>query len=630
MKRKEKKQLIRIIVSALLLAIVVAIEKILGFPLVLSLEGFDLIPLLCYLIPYIPVGYTVLFKAARNIAHGQVFDENFLMSIATVGAFATGEYAEAVFVMLFYQVGELFEHIAVGKSRNSIKSLVSIRADTAFVENEDGELFEVECEEIKVGDVIVVKPGGKIPLDGVIVEGKSALNTVALTGESLPREVTVGDEALSGCVNEGGILKIRVTKPFSESTVSRILALVESSAENKSQSENFITRFARIYTPAVVIGALLLAVIPPIFTGISDPSVWREWVMRAMTFLVISCPCALVISVPLSYFGGIGSASSRGILIKGSNYLDALSQCDTVVFDKTGTLTEGIFKVVEVVCENGEEEKALLSLACAAEKYSTHPISEAIRKYCGAEKIEPPGEIESIEELSGLGVRASVSGKVLLVGNERLMRDNGISVPPTDHGSVVFVALDGRLLGYITVADTPKENARETIKKLRSVGIKHTVMLSGDKESEAQRVADSLSLDAFRAELLPADKVSSLESIICESDGLVAYVGDGINDAPVLARADIGIAMGALGSDAAIEAADIVLMDDKLDKICDTILLSRRTRRIVMQNIVFALGVKALALILGAFGLVGLGVAIFADVGVAVLAILNSMRNLRK
>ena len=630
MKRKEKKQLIRIIVSALLLAIVVAIEKIRGFPFVISIWGFDLFPLLCYLVPYIPVGYAVLYKAARNIAHGQVFDENFLMSTATVGAFATGEYAEAVFVMLFYQVGELFEHIAVGKSRNSIKSLVSIRADTAFIENEHGELCEVECEEIGVGDVIVVKPGGKIPLDGIIVEGKSSLNTVALTGESLPREVTVGDEALSGCVNEGGMLKIRVTKLFSESTVSRILALVESSAENKSQSENFITRFARIYTPAVVIGALLLAVIPPLFTGISDPSVWREWVMRAMIFLVISCPCALVISVPLSYFGGIGSASSRGILIKGSNYLDALSRCDTVVFDKTGTLTEGVFKVTEVVCRDGEDENALLSLACAAEKYSTHPISEAIRKYCNAKEIESHRDLDSIEELSGLGVRASVFGKVLLVGNERLMRENGITVPLIDHGSVVFVALDGRLSGYITVADTPKENARGSIEKLRSVGIKRTVMLSGDKESEAHRVASSLSLDAFYAELLPSDKVSSLESIIGESDGLVAYVGDGINDAPVLARADIGIAMGALGSDAAIEAADIVLMDDKLDKICDTILLSRRTRRIVVQNIVFALGVKALALILGALGLVGLGVAIFADVGVAVLAILNSMRNLRK
>ena len=630
MKRKEKKQLIRIIVSALLLAIVVAIEKIRGFPFVISIWGFDLFPLLCYLVPYIPVGYAVLYKAARNIAHGQVFDENFLMSIATVGAFATGEYAEAVFVMLFYQVGELFEHIAVGKSRNSIKSLVSIRADTAFIENEHGELCEVECEEIGVGDVIVVKPGGKIPLDGIIVEGKSSINTVALTGESLPREVTVGDEALSGCVNKGGILKIRVTKLFSESTVSKILALVESSAENKSQSENFITRFARIYTPAVVIGALLLAVIPPIFTGISDPSVWREWVMRAMTFLVISCPCALVISVPLSYFGGIGSASSRGILIKGSNYLDALSRCDTVVFDKTGTLTEGVFKVTEVVCEDGEDENALLSLACAAEKYSTHPISEAIRKYCDAKEIEPHRDLDSIEELSGLGVRASFFGKVLLVGNERLMRENGIDVPPVDHCSVVFVALGGRLSGYITVADTPKENARESIEKLRSVGIKRTVMLSGDKKSEAHRVASSLSLDAYHAELLPSDKVSSLESIIGESDGLVAYVGDGINDAPVLARADIGIAMGALGSDAAIEAADIVLMDDKLDKICDTILLSRRTRRIVVQNIVFALGVKALALILGALGLVGLGVAIFADVGVAVLAILNSMRNLRK
>ena len=629
MKRKEKKQLIRIIISALLLALTVAVHKIWGFPFSLTLWEIDILPVLCYLLPYIPVGYTVIFKAARNIAHGQVFDENFLMSIATVGAFATGEYAEAVFVMLFYQIGELFEHIAVGKSRNSIKSLLSIRADTAFIEDECGEMREVECEVVKVGDIITVKPGGKIPLDGVIIEGQSALNTVALTGESLPREVHVGDEALSGCVNEGGILKIKVAKPFSESTVSRILTLVESSAENKSQSENFITRFARIYTPAVVIGAVLLALIPPLLINISDASVWREWVTRAMTFLVISCPCALVISVPLSYFGGIGSASSRGILIKGSNYLDALSRCDTVVFDKTGTLTEGVFKVTKVITKD-ENEQTLLSLASAAEKYSTHPISVAIRNYCETADIEPSRKVENIEEISGLGIKATFSDKVLLVGNERMMRDRHVNIPAVNSGAVVFIALDGEYIGHILISDTPKANARTSLAKLRSVGIRRTVMLSGDKYSEAQRVAAELALDGFYAELLPADKVSSLETIIAESKGLVAYVGDGINDAPVLARADIGIAMGALGSDAAIEAADIVLMDDKLDKIGDTILLSRRTRRIVMQNIVFALGVKALALIFGAFGLVGLGVAIFADVGVAVLAILNSMRNLRQ
>ena len=629
MKRKEKKQLIRIIISAVLLALIIAVEKIWGFSLSLTVQGFDLLPLIVYVLPYIPVGYAVIFKAVRNIAHGQIFDENFLMSIATVAAFATGEYAEAVFVMLFYQVGELFEHIAVGKSRNSIKSLLSIRADTAFVENEDGELCEIECENINVGDIITVKAGGRIPLDGIIIEGNSALNTVALTGESLPREVGVGDEALSGCVNEGGVLKIKVTKPFSESTVQRILALVESSAENKSKSENFITRFARIYTPTVVIGAVLLAVIPPLFISMSDAGIWREWVMRAMTFLVISCPCALVISVPLSYFGGIGSASSRGILIKGSNYLDALSRCDTVVFDKTGTLTEGVFKVTDTVSRDGENVEYLLSLASAAEKYSTHPISEAVRRHCNNIGIEQAPNVESIEEISGFGVRASLDGKTLLVGNERLMQSHKISTPQAD-GAVVFIALDGKYLGHILISDTPKANAAESVRNLRLVGVKRTVMLSGDKQSEAERVANNLSLDDFRAELLPTDKVSALESIMAESKGLVAYVGDGINDAPVLARADVGIAMGALGSDAAIEAADIVLMDDKLDKIRDTILLSRRTRRIVMQNIIFALGIKALALILGAFGIVGLGVAIFADVGVAVIAILNSMRNLKK
>ena len=629
MKRKEKRQLIRIILSSLLLAVTIAVEKIWGFPLSLILGGFDLFPLLCYLIPYIPVGYTVLYKAARNIAHGQVFDENFLMSIATVGAFATGEYAEAVFVMLFYQVGELFEHIAVGKSRSSIKSLLSIRADTAFVENDEGELCEVECEDVRVGDIITVKAGGKIPLDGVIIEGQSSLNTVALTGESLPRPVSVGDEALSGCINEGGILRIRVTKPFSESTVSKILALVESSAENKSKSEDFITRFARIYTPAVVVGALLLALLPPMVTDIGNAEVWREWVTRAMTFLVISCPCALVISVPLSYFGGIGSASRRGILIKGSSYLDALSRCDTVVFDKTGTLTEGVFKVTDVKTADGETEDFILSLISAAEKYSTHPIAVAIRSYCDEKSVEGSRSVENIEERPGFGINASFDGKTLLVGNARMMQEGGISVPDITGGAAIFAALDGTFLGCVLVSDTPKANARESLKRLYEVGIKRTVMLTGDRASEAESVASFLSLDAYHAEFLPSDKVSALESEMSASDGLVAYVGDGINDAPVLARADVGIAMGALGSDAAIEAADIVLMDDKIDKISDAILLSRRTRRIVVENIIFALAVKALALILGALGVVGLGVAIFADVGVAVIAILNSMRNLK-
>lgn len=629
MRRKDKRQLIRIIISAICLGAVVAIDKIWGFPLSLTLCGLDVFPLIIYLIPYLPVGYPVLLSAGRNIARGQIFDENFLMSLATIAALVTGEYAEAVFVMLFYQVGELFEHIAVGKSRDSIKSLLSIRADTAFIEDENGELCEIDCEEIQVGDIITVKSGGKIPLDGVIIEGRSALNTVALTGESLPRTVDVGDEALSGCVNEGGVLKIRVTKPFEESTVSKILALVESSAENKSKSEDFITKFARVYTPTVVILAALLAVLPPVITGINDGSVWREWVMRAMTFLVISCPCALVISVPLSYFGGIGAASKKGILIKGSNYLDALSHCDTVVFDKTGTLTCGAFALTEIRCNDGIDEGELISLAVSAEKYSTHPIAVAIRRYGEENGHLASAELSDIEEISGFGVKAICKGKILLVGNERLMCENNIATSSSSAGAAVFVALGGRCLGALHLSDNPKDNARDAILALRKNGISKTIMLSGDKKSEAERISNALSLDSYRAELLPADKVYALESIMNEAHGLCAYVGDGINDAPVLARADVGIAMGALGSDAAIEAADIVLMNDNLEKINDAVTLSRRTRRIVIQNIVFALTVKALALILGALGIVGLGVAIFADVGVAVIAILNSMRNLK-
>ena len=628
MRRKDKKQLIRIIISAICLGTVAAIDKIWGLPISLNLWGFDALPLIIYLIPYIPVGYPVLISAGKNIAHGQVFDENFLMSLATIAALVTGEYAEAVFVMLFYQVGELFEHIAVGKSRDSIKSLLSIRADTAFIEDEGGSLCEVDCEEINVGDIITVKAGGKIPLDGVIVEGRSSLNTVALTGESLPRSVEVGDEALSGCINEGGVLKIRVTKPSQESTVSKILALVESSAENKSKSEDFITKFARVYTPAVVILAALLAVLPPVFIGINDGGVWREWIMRAMTFLVISCPCALVISVPLSYFGGIGAASKKGILIKGSNYLDALSHCDTVVFDKTGTLTRGVFTVTDINCTDGVDKGELFSLAMAAEKYSTHPIALAIRRY-GDENGYAPAELSEIEEISGFGVKATRKGEILLVGNERLMRDNGIAMDTVTSGASIYVSLGNQYLGSIHLSDEPKENAKNAVLALIRNGISKTVMLSGDKESEAQRISGALSIDTCRAELLPADKVYALEEIMNSTDGLCAYVGDGINDAPVLARADVGIAMGALGSDAAIEAADIVLMNDNLERINDAVSLSRRTRRIVIQNIVFALTVKALALILGAFGIVGLGVAIFADVGVAVIAILNSMRNLK-
>jgi len=471
MRRKDKNQLIRIIISSLCLIATVIIEKTLGFPFSLTLLGIDIVPLAVYLISYIPVGYTVLFDAVRSIFHGQVFNEKFLMSLATVAALLTGEYAEAVFVMLFYQVGELFEHIAVGRSRRSINALLSIRADTAFVEDVNGELCEVDCEDIVVGDIITVKAGGKIPLDGVIVEGKSSLNAVALTGESLPRAVGVCDEVLSGCVNEGGILKIRVTKPFSESTASKILALVESSAENKSKSENFITKFARIYTPAVVICAAVLAIIPPILIDFGNGDILREWVMRAMTFLVISCPCALVISVPLSYFGGIGAASKKGILIKGSNYLDALSQCDTVVFDKTGTLTRGVFSVTKVICPHNADREELLSCVFAAERYSTHPIAVAICKYCQNENITPSCDVYDVEELSGCGVKALYKGKILLVGNERLMNENNVAFSSESSEQTVHIALDGKHLGSVTVSDALKENAPIAINALRSCGI---------------------------------------------------------------------------------------------------------------------------------------------------------------
>lgn len=635
MRKRDKKQLIRIIVSALLLAVTWSIERFSLIPTVLKIGEFDLQALLLFLIPYFVIGYGVLWRAARNIVRGQIFDENFLMSIATVGAFVTGEYAEAVFVMLFYSVGELFEHIAVGKSRKSIKSLLSIRVDSAFVEKENGELEEKPCEDIAVGDVICVKAGGKIPLDGVIIEGITSLNTVALTGESLPRDVEAGDTVLSGCVNLSGFIKIRVTKPYEESTVSKILALVEGSAANKAKSEEFITKFARVYTPLVVISAALLAVVPPIFIGISDFSVWQEWIGRAMTFLVISCPCALVISVPLSYFGGIGSASSRGILVKGSNYLDALASCGTVVFDKTGTLTEGSFSVNSVECAEGVSKDELMAFAAAAENFSTHPIAKSIVSAYEAEFGSLAREVTEIKEIAGRGIAAVTDKKSLLVGNLALLSDNGISVPECrldgEIGVSVYVALEGRYIGHIIVSDKEKAGAKEALRALRKAGIKKTVMLTGDREVVAERVAADLGLDQYRASLLPEDKVNALEEFL--SDGKkdkIAFVGDGINDAPVLARADVGIAMGALGSDAAIEAADIVLMNDDLNKISDAILLSRRTRRIVIENIAFALGVKIAVLILGALGIVGLNAAVFADVGVAVIAILNSMRNLRK
>ncbi|MBR4031702.1 MAG: cadmium-translocating P-type ATPase [Clostridia bacterium] len=634
MRKKDKKQLIKIIISAVSLILVALTDHFELIPKILTINGFDLQTLLLYMIPYLIVGGAVLMRAARGILHGQMFDENFLMSIATIGAFAIGEYSEAVFVMLFYSVGELFEHVAVNKSRGSIKALLSIRADTAFVENNDGELVEIPCEQIAIGDVICVKPGGKIALDGEIIEGSTSINTVALTGESLPRDVKEGDIVLSGCVNMQGFIKVRVTKVFGDSTVSKILQLVESSVENKSKSENFITKFARFYTPAVVGAAALLAVLPPLFIGADSLSVWKEWIGRAMTFLVISCPCALVISVPLSYFGGIGSASSKGILVKGSSYLDALSGCDTVVFDKTGTLTEGNFTVTDIKTENGTAREDLLALASAAEKYSTHPISLAIIAAASAENCATTREATEIEEVSGRGVKALVGKKLLLVGNSELMKENNVSLPSdsfAERGVTVHVAHGSEYLGAIIVSDRPKAKASSTLAKLRKLGIKKTVMLTGDRAAEAKLTATELGIDEYHAELLPADKVTAIENLLQESKNgaNVAFVGDGINDAPVLARADVGIAMGALGSDAAIEAADVVLMNDDLDKIGDAILLAKKTRRIVIQNIVFALGVKAAVLALGALGLVGLNAAVFADVGVAVIAILNSMRALK-
>lgn len=615
---------------------VALVEHYAILPKWIIIGDFDLQDLLLFLIPYGVIGYDILLRAARNIVRGQIFDENFLMSIATLGAFVTGEYPEAVFVMLFYQVGELFQSIAVGKSRNSIKSLLSIRADTAFVENEHGELYEKACEEIGIGDIICIKAGGKVPLDGIITEGKTTLNTVALTGESLPREASVGDEIYSGCVNESGFIKLCVTKRFEESTVSKILALVESSTANKAKSEEFITKFARVYTPIVVIAAALLAIIPPLFIGIGDFAVWQDWIYRAMTFLVISCPCALVISVPLSYFGGIGSASTRGILIKGSNYLDALSKCDTVVFDKTGTLTEGSFSVTDIRCADGVEREKILSLAASAEKHSTHPIARSIVSACETEFGTATYSIESVEEIAGRGISALTDKKRLLVGNRTLMIDNGIDLPTENNtdrlGVTVYVAFDGKHLGKISVSDKEKSGTQEALRNLRRAGVKNTVMFTGDRSSVAEFVAKKIGIDSYRAELLPIDKVTAVEELMNDRTpgGKLIFVGDGINDAPVLARADVGIAMGALGSDAAIEAADVVLMNDDLFKISEAILLSRRTRRIVIENIVFALGIKVAVLLLGSLGIVGLNAAVFADVGVAVIAILNAMRNLKK
>ncbi len=612
MSKKQKRVLIRIIASAVLFLAAMCIPA----------EG--LIRLLLFLVPYAVIGWDVLWRAVRNIAHGQIFDENFLMGIATVGAFFLGEYPEGVAVMLFYQVGELFQSYAVGRSRKSITALMDIRPDYANIEV-DGELKQVDPEEIAVGDTIVVKAGEKVPLDGVVLEGFSSLNTSALTGESLPRDVQPGDAVISGCINQSGLLRVQVSRAFGESTVSKILDLVENSSSKKARSENFITKFARYYTPVVVICAALLAVLPPLILG----GGWSDWIQRALIFLVISCPCALVISVPLSFFGGIGGASKCGILVKGSNYLEALAQTELIVFDKTGTLTHGTFRVT-AVHPNEISKEQLLEFAALAESYSDHPISLSL-KAAYRQQLDT-SRVSNTEELSGRGVRAVVDGRAVHAGNDKLMNEINVSWHNCHHtGTIVHVAVDNRYAGHIVISDEVKADAAEAIRALKEQGVRKTVMLTGDAKAVGEQVAQQLNLDTVYTELLPADKVEQVEKLLGEKTprGKLAFVGDGINDAPVLSRADIGIAMGALGSDAAIEAADVVLMDDKPSKIAIAMQISKKTLRIVHQNIDFALGVKLLVLLLGAFGMANMWEAVFADVGVSIIAILNATRALK-
>ncbi len=629
--KKQRKMLIRILVSAVLLCVVKFLP--------IGGESGPAIQWLLYLIPYFVIGWDVVFRAVRNIANGQVFDENFLMALATIGAFATAEYAEAVFVMLFYQVGELFQDYAVGKSRQSIAALMDIRPDTANLELEDGSLEEVDPEDVEVGAVVVVKPGERIPLDGVVLEGSSALDTAALTGESVPRDVGPGDAVISGCVNQSGLLRIKTTRVCEESTVSKILDLVENAGEKKAASENFITRFAHYYTPCVVLAAAALFLLPTVALAAVPASslpaflagtTWTGWLNRALIFLVISCPCALVISVPLSFFGGIGGASKCGILVKGSNYLEALAKTETVVFDKTGTLTQGSFNVTALHPAEGFTEDGLLEYAALAEHWSEHPISLSLRAAYG--KIPDASRVTDVEEIAGHGVCATVDGKRVCAGNGRLMKRLDVDWKDCDlTGTIVHVTVGGAYAGHVVISDLPKDDAKVVVEALKAAGVQRTVMLTGDTEDTAKAVAASLGLDEYHAELLPADKVERVEKLLAEKrpGATLAFVGDGINDAPVLSRADIGIAMGALGSDAAIEAADIVLMDDKPSKIAAAMQISRKTLRIVKQNIWFALGVKGAVLVLGAFGVATMWAAVFADVGVAFLAILNAMRCLR-
>ena len=623
MNKKQKKMMTRIIIAAVLL-VVLHFIPITGIP-----------RFICYLAIYLEIGYDILKKAFKGIKNGQVFDENFLMALATVGAFGlavyekSGDYNEAIAVMLFYQIGELFQSYAVGKSRRNISELMDIRPDYANIEK-DGKLEQVDPDEVEIGSVIVVQPGEKVPIDGVIIEGSTTLNTSALTGESLPRNAKPGDEIISGCINMTGVLRIRTTKEFGESTVSRILELVENSSSRKSRSENFISKFARYYTPAVCYGALALALLPPIVNllFLHNPAQWGQWVYRALTFLVISCPCALVISIPLSFFAGIGGASNAGVLVKGSNYLETLAQTKYVVFDKTGTLTKGVFEVAGVH-HNTMEEAKILEYAALAESFSTHPSSRSLKTADGKEIDQ--NRVTDVEEISGNGVTAKVDGVSVAVGNAKLMKRIGVeAVECHQVGTVIHVAINGAYAGHILIADVPKPTSKEAIANLKKHGIKETVMLTGDIDKVAQQVADELGVDRVYSELLPADKVTKVEELLAKKTAKekLAFVGDGINDAPVLSRADIGIAMGALGSDAAIEAADVVLMDDDPQKIVKAIRIAKKCMRIVYENIYFAIGIKVICLILGAVGIANMWVAIFADVGVMVIAVLNAIRTL--
>ncbi len=624
MNKKQKKMLVRIIITFVIFAGLLICEHTGALDAVHP----PILLFVIYLIPYLIIGYDIVWKAARNISHGQVFDENFLMMVATFGAFGVKEYSEAVAVMLFYQVGELFQGYAVGKSRQSISDMMDICPEYANIE-ENGTLTQVDPDDVEVGTIIVIKPGERIPLDGIVTEGESMIDTAALTGESVPRKAQEGDEIISGCVNGSGTLKVQVTKAFDDSTVAKILELVENASSKKAKVENFITRFAKYYTPVVTIGAVVLAIVPPLILG----GGFGEWIQRACIFLVISCPCALVISVPLGFFGGIGAASKIGVLVKGSNYLEAVAEMDTIVFDKTGTLTKGEFKVSEIIPDTagGMDQATLLELAAYGEGYSNHPIANSIREAYG--KPLSMERVTNAEEVAGHGIHARIDGREVYLGNAKLMKAQQIPFTETrSAGTIVYLACDGAFAGTIVISDTIKEGAKEAIAEMKRVGVKKCVMLTGDREAAAQAVADTLGLDEVHAELLPADKVSEVEQLLAKESekGKLAFVGDGINDAPVLTRADIGIAMGSMGSDAAIEAADVVLMDDDVRKIASIVKIARKTLRIVKQNIVFALAVKALVLILGALGMANMWEAVFADVGVSVIAILNSMRALNE